>query len=322
MSQVGRQQASAPADRSRPARPRCRLGVTCRVSACRAAWPSGLGKGLQSPVQRFDSARRLGPPGQLNCWSGAISGQPGTQRQRPPMTPGNQHFAPRSRLNRVSGVRRFAVVGYIRKQRRKYRARYRDPLGRVTFDQGWDIPRSTSRLTGTAICSPSSMRPLRRRSASGLQMPAPIGARPSSTPRLAERDSRGCTLNQSCRRGSCVEGWFRSDPNKVARSHLDETQDGCASGGAVIWATEVLDQLARTGHPSSRGHRCGHGTTSRMRHAQQGTPRRCCHRRTRRHTPTHVRTSAQEDAATALSAQLEPHHLIQSTPDPKGPGRP
>ena len=24
-----------------------------------AAWPSGLGKGLQSPVQRFDSARRL-----------------------------------------------------------------------------------------------------------------------------------------------------------------------------------------------------------------------------------------------------------------------
>ena len=171
-------------------------------------------------------------------------------RQRPLMTPGNQHFAPRSRLNRVSGVRRFAVVGYIRKQRRKYRARYRDPLGRVTFDQGWDIPRSTSRLTGTAICSPSSMRPLRRRSASGLQMPAPIGARPSSTRRLAESDSRGCTLNQSCRRGSCVEGWFRSDPNKVARSHLDETQDGCASGGAVIWATEVLDQLARTGHPS------------------------------------------------------------------------
>ena len=28
-------------------------------SARRAAWPSGLGKGLQSPVQRFDSARRL-----------------------------------------------------------------------------------------------------------------------------------------------------------------------------------------------------------------------------------------------------------------------
>src|SRR5579872_1971994 len=25
----------------------------------RAAWPSGLGRGLQSPVRRFDSARRL-----------------------------------------------------------------------------------------------------------------------------------------------------------------------------------------------------------------------------------------------------------------------
>ena len=24
-----------------------------------ASWPSGLGKGLQSPVRRFDSARRL-----------------------------------------------------------------------------------------------------------------------------------------------------------------------------------------------------------------------------------------------------------------------
>lgn len=30
-----------------------------------AAWPSGLGRGLQSPVRRFDSARRLqGFPGQ------------------------------------------------------------------------------------------------------------------------------------------------------------------------------------------------------------------------------------------------------------------
>ena len=28
-------------------------------AATKAAWPSGLGKGLQSPVQRFDSARRL-----------------------------------------------------------------------------------------------------------------------------------------------------------------------------------------------------------------------------------------------------------------------
>ena len=26
-----------------------------------AAWPSGLGRGLQSPVRRFDSARRLQP---------------------------------------------------------------------------------------------------------------------------------------------------------------------------------------------------------------------------------------------------------------------
>jgi hypothetical protein len=36
-----------------------------------AAWPSGLGKGLQSPVQRFDSARRLA---QLECpASGALA---------------------------------------------------------------------------------------------------------------------------------------------------------------------------------------------------------------------------------------------------------
>jgi hypothetical protein len=33
-----------------------RGGILPRESA---AWPSGLGKGLQSPVQRFDSARRL-----------------------------------------------------------------------------------------------------------------------------------------------------------------------------------------------------------------------------------------------------------------------
>ncbi len=32
--------------------------VSCAGNAL-AAWPSGLGKGLQSPVQRFDSARRL-----------------------------------------------------------------------------------------------------------------------------------------------------------------------------------------------------------------------------------------------------------------------
>jgi hypothetical protein len=37
-------------------RPRCRGGILPRTLA---AWPSGLGKGLQSPVQRFDSARRL-----------------------------------------------------------------------------------------------------------------------------------------------------------------------------------------------------------------------------------------------------------------------
>ena len=30
-----------------------------------AAWPSGLGKGLQSPAQRFDSARRLQVPAGL-----------------------------------------------------------------------------------------------------------------------------------------------------------------------------------------------------------------------------------------------------------------
>ena len=30
--------------------------------ALSAAWPSGLGKGLQSPVHRFDSGRRLQGP--------------------------------------------------------------------------------------------------------------------------------------------------------------------------------------------------------------------------------------------------------------------
>lgn len=35
--------------------------ITCGTSRCRgqAAWPSGLGRGLQSPVRRFDSDRRL-----------------------------------------------------------------------------------------------------------------------------------------------------------------------------------------------------------------------------------------------------------------------
>ncbi len=30
-----------------------------RIAGRQAAWPSGLGRGLQSPVRRFDSARRL-----------------------------------------------------------------------------------------------------------------------------------------------------------------------------------------------------------------------------------------------------------------------
>ena len=34
-------------------------GVILRKTRQMAAWPSGLGKGLQSPAQRFDSARRL-----------------------------------------------------------------------------------------------------------------------------------------------------------------------------------------------------------------------------------------------------------------------
>ena len=37
-------------------------GTKVVARQCRAAWPSGLGKGLQSPVQRFDSARRLESP--------------------------------------------------------------------------------------------------------------------------------------------------------------------------------------------------------------------------------------------------------------------
>ena len=38
----------------------------------------------------------------------------------------------------------------------------------------------------------------------------------------------------------------------------------------VIWATEVLDQLARTGRPSAcRGYRRGHGTTGGVCHVEQ-----------------------------------------------------
>lgn len=33
-----------------------------------AAWPSGSGKGLQSPVRQFDSDRRLQQPAR-SCWS-------------------------------------------------------------------------------------------------------------------------------------------------------------------------------------------------------------------------------------------------------------
>jgi hypothetical protein len=35
------------------------LGQGSRVADNPAAWPSGLGKGLQSPVRGFDSRRRL-----------------------------------------------------------------------------------------------------------------------------------------------------------------------------------------------------------------------------------------------------------------------
>ena len=45
-----------------------------------AAWPSGPGKGLQSPLQRFDSARRLQRFFTLDCRSEAIFGVPGPDR--------------------------------------------------------------------------------------------------------------------------------------------------------------------------------------------------------------------------------------------------
>ena len=51
-SKVGRSFRSAWRDSSIPTR---RIGSPDAV----AAWPSGLGRGLQSPVRRFDSARRL-----------------------------------------------------------------------------------------------------------------------------------------------------------------------------------------------------------------------------------------------------------------------
>ena len=41
----------------------------------RAAWPSGLGKGLQSPVHRFDSGRRLQQADQRQRWSAFGFGQ-------------------------------------------------------------------------------------------------------------------------------------------------------------------------------------------------------------------------------------------------------
>ena|ERR1700728_279663 len=52
-----------------------------------AAWPSGLGRGLQSPVRRFDSARRLQGmlavclPGSLqNLMTGLIGSDSATHR--------------------------------------------------------------------------------------------------------------------------------------------------------------------------------------------------------------------------------------------------
>ena len=52
---------SNPVVRSRhsPSAPERRAGVARRSPDCTAAWPSGLGKGLQSPVRGFDSRRRL-----------------------------------------------------------------------------------------------------------------------------------------------------------------------------------------------------------------------------------------------------------------------
>ena len=47
-----------------------------------AAWPSGLGRGLQSPAQRFDSARRLHAIQPIRVVEGAYSTPPSTRPAR------------------------------------------------------------------------------------------------------------------------------------------------------------------------------------------------------------------------------------------------
>lgn len=63
------------------------VGAYTLSQRLRAAWPSGLGKGLQSPVHGFDSHRRLSLPDLHSPRSGSLFGLTGTDRLRPTQTP-------------------------------------------------------------------------------------------------------------------------------------------------------------------------------------------------------------------------------------------
>ena len=90
------------------------------------------------------------------------------------MTTGNHHFAPQPRPDRAPaaprGFREVPILGYIQKRNGRYRARYRNPLGRVTsstFDRKADAQRflaemETDKARGTWIDPRHADLPLAR----------------------------------------------------------------------------------------------------------------------------------------------------------------
>lgn len=91
------------------------------------AWPSGLGKGLQSPVRGFDSRRHLQPKTvvKVQVRTGFRS-----DHQYPSVTAGHP-LKPLVSLPSCSpGLEQEDDMGFIEKRNGRYRARYRDLIGR------------------------------------------------------------------------------------------------------------------------------------------------------------------------------------------------
>ena len=83
----------------------------------------------------------------------------------------------------------------------------------------------------------------------------------------------------------------------------------------VVWATQVLETLAKTGLPvARRDHRRGDGRARRVRDAQQGAahPRRHAH--ARRHPAAHAGPPVQEAAAAAGAEVLESRARLRCRP--------